>query len=540
MTPSLFAAAALLIDYVLTVSVSVSAGVRAITSAWPALFPYSVALALFAIFILTWVNLRGVRESGSIFALPTYAFVGGVLLIILIGLVRLFGLFGAAAPVAPVHNGIPAVIGETSNFLFLWLLVRAFAAGCTALTGIEAISDGVIAFKPPEAKNAAKTMVVMGVLAMTLFFGITYLATHIDLIPHEQESVLSQLARSVTVGLPGGGALYLWVQLFTMLILVLAANTGFQDFPRVASFLARDGFMPRWMQNRGDRLVFNSGIMMLAGVSALLVIVFRADEIAMLPLYALGVMLGFTLSQTSMVRLFNRIARLEPGESADTENTTIHYDRLARWKRFLPGVGAIITGIVLVALVVTKFLEGAWIVVIAIPLLVMLFRAIRHHYDVTAEQLSLRDIDLTALPTFADVVIIPMADVHRGTVQALHYAKQVSRNVRAIHIATSPESTTRFMRRWKRMASITGGIEPIMVDYEYRDILTPLVEYIENVSNKEYPGQIVTVVVPEFVPDSLPAQVLHNQTANFLRLRLRQLKEVVVIDVPWHIGEGAT
>lgn len=535
-TPSLFAAAALLIDYVLTVSVSVSAGVRAITSAWPALFPHSVALALFAILLLTWINLRGVRESGSIFALPTYAFVGGVLLIVSIGLVRLFGLFGAAAPVVPIHNGIPEVMGETSNFLFLWLLIRAFAAGCTALTGIEAISDGVAAFKPPEAKNAATTMIVMGILAMTLFFGITYLATHIDLIPYEHESVLSQLARSVTNGLPGGGILYLWVQLFTMLILILAANTGFQDFPRVASFLARDGFMPRWMQNRGDRLVFNSGIVTLAAISALLVIVFGANEIAMLPLYALGVMLGFTLSQTGMVRLFNRIMQLEPGESAETENTTIHHEPLAKWKRFLPGFGAVVTGIVLVALVVTKFMEGAWIVVVAIPALVLLFRAIRRHYDATADQLTLRGLDLSELPPFADVVIVPMADVHRGTVQALHYAKQVSDNVRAVHIATSAAGTERFMRRWKRMASITGGIEPRIIAYEYRDLLTPLVEYIEGVSTEEYPDQIITVVVPEFVPDTLPAQILHNQTANFLRFRLRQLENVVVIDVPFHLS----
>ncbi len=534
-TPSLFAAAALLIDYILTVSVSVSAGVRAITSALPALYPYSVWLALLAIFLLTWINLRGIRESGSIFALPTYAFVGGVLLVVLIGLVRLFGVFGAPPPLTPAPHEVPGAAGSVSQFLFLWLIVRAFAAGCTALTGIEAISDGVAAFKPPEAKNAAQTMVAMGVIAMTLFVGITYVATHLHLIPYEAESILSQLTHAITGGIPGGGFIYAWVQFFTMMILILAANTGFQDFPRVSSFLAQDGFMPRWMQNRGDRLVYNYGITVLAVVASVIVVAFNANEIRMLPLYALGVMLGFTLSQLGMVKLFGKINKLKPGQTAQTGVTTIHYEASAKWKRLLPAFGALVTFIVLVALTLTKFMEGAWVVVLAIPLVVWMFRSIRSHYDAVAAELSVKDFDPSQMRCFADVVIIPMGDVHRGTLRAIRYARRFSDNVRVVAVSTGDEMHARIQRRWDRFSELTNACQLIIIDYEYRDILTPLVDYITGVTNQEYPEQLITVVVPEFVPESVWGHLLHNQTANILRVRLLGIENVVLIDVPYHV-----
>ncbi len=537
-TPSLFAAAALLIDYILTVSVSVSAGVRAITSALPALLPHSVGLALLAILLLTWINLRGVRERGTIFALPTYAFVGGILLVVIIGLVRLFGLFGASPPlVTESPHAVIEATGQVSQFLFLWLIVRAFAAGCTALTGIEAISDGVAAFKPPESKNAAQTMVAMGVIAMTLFAGITFVATHLNLIPFEEESILSQLTRSVTGGIPGSGLIYAWVQFFTMMILILAANTGFQDFPRVSSFLAQDGFMPRWMQNRGDRLVYNYGVTVLAIIASVIVVVFQANEIRMLPLYALGVMLGFTLSQAGMVRLFGKISQLKPGETAQTGCTTIHYEWTAKWKRLLPAFGSMVTFIVLVALTLTKFTEGAWLVVLAIPLVVLMFRNIRHHYNTVANELSIRDFNPTNMRNIADVAIIPMGDVHRGTLRSIQYAKKFSNNVRAIVIVTSQDRRERIQRRWARFPDITREIELVVIDYDYRDILTPLVDYINQVAIKEYPGMIITVVVPEFVTESLWKTLLHNQTANILRLRLRNSENVAVIDVPFHVHQ---
>jgi amino acid transporter len=534
--PSLFAAAALLIDYILTVSVSISAGVRAITSALPQLFPYSVWLALLAILILTWINLRGVRESGTIFALPTYAFVSGILLIVVIGLIRLFGIFGAPSPVVSTPSHVVMETGGTvSQFLFLWLILRALAAGCTALTGIEAISDGVAAFKPPESKNAAQTMIAMGIIAMTLFVGITYLATHLHLIPYEEQSVLSQLGRAVTTGIPGGTLIYGWVQFFTMMILILAANTGFQDFPRVSSFLAQDGFMPRWMQNRGDRLVYSYGIAVLATLAAIIVLAFRANEIAMLPLYALGVMLGFTLSQAGMVRLFGKIMKLQPGETAETNVTTIHYERTARWKLLLPAFGAMVTGIVLVILIFTKFLEGAWVVVVAIPLIVWQFRSIRRHYETVAAALSLQNFSPAQMRPIADVVIIPMGDIHRGSLRAIRYAKQLSSNVQAVSIITGEEMRDRVRRRWERFPTVTNGVQLKTVDYEYRDILTPLVDYITQVTTKQFPRQLITVVVSEFISNSVWGNLLHNQTANILRARLRQCENVVVIDVPYHI-----
>lgn len=527
--PSLFAASALLLDYILTVSVSVSAGIRAITSAVPATFEYRLVLALLAIAILTWVNLRGVRESGTIFAVPTYAFVAGVLLVIAIGLARYTGLFGAAPLVVEVHD--VAAARPLTSFLTIWLILRAFAAGCTALTGIEAISNGVKAFKIPESINAAKTMVVMGVIAMSLFLGITFLSTQLNLLPTEEESILSQMTRSIT----GGGPVYYWVQFFTMMILILAANTGYQDFPRLSSYLARDGFMPRWMQNRGDRLVYNGGIIVLATLASLLVIAFDADEIAMLPLYALGVMLSFTISQYGMSRLMGKVGQLKPGGSAFTGVTTIHYEPGWHWKRLVNLIGSIVTGIVLIVLIVTKFVEGAWVIVIAIPLVVYLLHSIQQHYVGIRQALSTQDLTLDMLHEIADVAIVPMADIHRGTLRALRYARRISHDVRAVTIVTDDEQKERFMVRWQRFPEMTNDVNLQCIEYEYRDILTPLVDYIEKVSSQEFPDRLITVVIPEFVPESFTGHLLHNQTANILRVRLRGLKNVVVIDVPFHV-----
>lgn len=528
--PSLLAGAALLIDYILTVSVSVSAGVRALTSAVPEVFDYRVLIAIAAIALITWVNLRGVRESGTIFAVPTYAFVGGVLLTIGIGLVRYIGLFGLE-PLPSFHDSVPAT-ASLVGFAYIWLLLRAFAGGCTALTGIEAISNGVRAFQPPEAQNAAKTMVTMGIIAMSLFVGITFLSTRMHLIPTEHgESILSQMTRQIT----GTGIIYYWVQIFTALILFLAANTGYQDFPRLSSFLAKDGFLPRWMQNRGDRLVFSSGIMVLALISSVIVLIFQADEIAMLPLYALGVMLSFTLSQAGMSQLMGKIGQLKTGETADTGVTEIHYERSWRWKKGLNIVGAVTTGIVFVILTATKFVDGAWIVALAIPLFVFIFDRINKHYQMVSQTLSTRGLKEEDLADVANIVVVPMADVHRGTLQALQYAKRIATDVRALCIATTPENHQRVERRWARFPKLTAGIELVIIDYDYRDILTPLVDYIETVNHDEFPGQLITVVIPEFVPTDSFAQILHNQTANLIRRHLRAREEVIVIDVPYHI-----
>lgn len=528
--PSLLAGAALLTDYILTVSVSVSAGVRALTSAVPEAFEYRVAIALVAIFLITWINLRGVRESGTIFALPTYAFVGGVLLTIAIGMARYTGIFGLE-PLPSFEETVPAT-ASLVGFAYIWLLLRAFAGGCTALTGIEAISNGVKAFQPPESHNAAKTMVAMGAIAMSLFIGITFLSTRMHLVPVEHgESILSQMTRQIT----GDGIIYYWVQIFTALILFLAANTGYQDFPRLSSFLAKDGFMPRWMQNRGDRLVYSSGIVVLAVISSIIVIAFHADEIAMLPLYALGVMLSFTLSQAGMSRLMGKVGQLKPGETAHTDNTQIHYERTWRWKQALNVVGSITTGVVFIILVATKFVDGAWLVALAIPLLVTMFNLIHRHYQKVAHTLSTEDFSEDELVDVANVAVVPIADVHRGTLRALQYAKLISTDVRAVCVATTPEIHERIERRWARFPKLTAGIELVIIDYDYRDVLTPLVDYVDRVNRLEFDEQLVTIVIPEFVPEDVLAQVLHNQTANILRRELRNREDVIVIDVPYHI-----
>jgi amino acid transporter len=488
---------------------------------------------LVAIAFITWINLRGIRESGTIFAVPTYAFVGGVLLVVGIGLARYWGLFGLSPLLPKAHEVIEGT--SVTGFAYIWLLLRAFSGGCTALTGIEAISDGVQAFKAPESKNAAQTMLAMGAMAMTLFIGITYLSTHIGLVPEPAhgESILSQLTREVT----GTGFLYYWVQFFTAMILFLAANTGFQDFPRVSSFLSIDGFMPRWMKNRWDRLVFGSGIVTLAIISSIIVIIFQADEIAMLPLYALGVMVSFTLSQAGMFRLLGKIATLDPDETLNTGHTEVKFERGTKWKRAVTGTGSLITLIVFIVLAATKFVEGAWIVLIAMPLLIVMFLSIDRHYQQVREALRTKGLTSSDFPELADVVIVPMGDVNRCSLHALMYARRLSLDVRTVSIVTSPEMHERLLARWNRFPDITQGIKLEVIDYDYRDILTPLVGYIEKVKNEEFPDQVITVVIPEFVSENLWSNLLHNHTANLLRIRLQVNKDIVLIDVPYQISQ---
>jgi amino acid transporter len=529
--PALLAAGALLTDYILTVSVSVSAGVRAITSAIPELFDERVVISVAFIALLTWLNLRGVRESGTIFAFPTYAFVGGVLIVVSIGVARHFELFGLTA--LPVHHEVIPPAGGLTQFAYTWLILRAFAAGCTALTGIEAISNGIRAFQPPESKNAAKTMIAMALIAMSLFLGISFVATQMNLVPSHTDSVLSQMTRFVV----GDGFLYYWVQFFTMAILVLAANTGFQDFPRLSSYLARDGFLPRWMMNRGDRLVYSMGIFVLAIVASVIVVVFQADEIAMLPLYALGVMVSFTVSQSGMVHLMHRVGKLQPGEKAKTDVTEIHHEKWWALKLGLNAVGAVTTFVVLVVLIATKFIDGAWIIVLAVPLLIWMFAAINDHYQGLAQALSTRDLDaqVASVVKIADVVIVPIGDVHKGSLTALQYALKISNSVRAVCVSTSPEMKERILRRWKRFPEITDHVELVIIDYDFRDIIDPLIDYIEDINENLVPDQYTTVILPEFVSKSTAERLLHNQTARFIRQRLFTHEDIVIINVPYHV-----
>lgn len=538
-TPSLFAAAALLSDYVLTVAVSVSAGVRALTSAFPEIPSFHdnrVLLGICIIAIITWLNLRGVRESGTIFALPTYAFVAGVLCLLALSAMRSLGIVGMP-PLPPPEIPVTQASDQAhSSMLIVWLVLRAFAAGCTALTGIEALADGVPAFRDPAPRNARLTMRAMGLIAMTLFLGISFFATRLGIMPDERESVLSQLTRAAA----GTGPLYYWVQTFTMLILVLAANTAYQDFPRLAAIIARDGFLPRWMTRIGSRLVYSAGIIVLAGLASLLLAAFGGNEINLLPLYAIGVFTSFTLSQSGMLRLWNRVARLQPDEELNTGLTTLHYERNVAMKRLPSAIGAVATGLVLTILIVTKFFEGAWLILLAIGLIVLLFRGIKRHYATVAANLRISDLQAHQLRDPAEVVIVPVGDLHRGSLRALKYALRMSRDVRAVKVVSSLEEEVALRQRWVAWHPVIGQAQLICLTTDYRDIVTPLVTYIRQIHDRECPNQLLTVVLPEFVPESPLAHLLHNQTAIMLRALLRTIEDVVVIDVPYHLRRETT
>ena len=527
--PALMAAAALLVDYVMTVSVSTAAGVRAVTSAFPEAYPYRVIIALVAVGLIAWLNLRGVRESGAVFAIPTYGFVVGVFVMLVIGMARYFGFFGLPPLTVSAETVAPTV--SLAGFAFIWLILRAFSGGCTALTGIEAISNGVKAFKKPESKNAATVMVAMALIAIVLLAGIAFLSTQLHLVPEESESILSQLTRDVT----GTGFIYFWVQIFTAGILFMAANTGFQDFPRLSHFLARDNYLPRWFQNRGDRLVYSSGIGALTLLSAMMLVIFQADEIKMLPLYALGVMMAFSLSQSGMYRLMGKIAHLKPGETIKTKVTTIHYENGVRWKRIINAVGAVVTFIVFLVFLFTKFLEGAWIIAIIIPLVIYFFYTVNKHYERVSNALSTHDLDPKKFSGVADVVIVPIADIHRGSLLALEYAKRLSKDVRVLSIVTDEASREHILERWERFSVCTDCTRLELVDYDFRNVLTPIVDYIIKVNTEEFPHKLITVVIPEFIPERWIARFFHNQTASQLRWRLRQHKDIIIIEVPFKI-----
>ena len=499
--PGLVAGAALLIDYVLTVAVSVAAGIAAITSAVPELHEHRVGLGLLAIAILTWGNLRGVRESGKIFALPTYLFVGGLGLVIVVGLGR--ALFGVAEnhPLPPV----PAVEGLT-----LFLLLRAFSSGCTALTGIEAISNGVPAFRDPASKNAAITMVWMASMLAGLFLGITILAHLYGLVPREEETLISQIAR---ISL-GGGVLYYFMQVATMLILILAANTSYNGFPRLASMLAQDSFLPHQMRSVGDRLAFSNGIFILGLSAGLLLIIFRGDTHALIPLYAIGVFLSFTLSQAGMVQHWRDLK-----------------GRGWRKKFAINLTGAIATGMATVVLAITKFTHGAWVVLFLIPLLIGMFRKIRWHYNMAEWQLSLTMYERPKGPP-PNIVVVPIGSVNRPVVMAVDYLRQRAQDIRAVHVDVDPEETAKVKEDWEKWGA---GIPLVIVSSPYRSFLEPLLDYIEQV-RQESPGGWVTVALAEVLPSRWWENLLHNQRALLIKAALLFKFRVIVTDVPYHLG----
>jgi amino acid transporter len=501
-TPALIAAAALLIDYVLTVAVSIAAGVAAITSAFPAWHVSRVELTLGFVLILMVGNLRGIRESGQIFAAPTYFFVVTILTLVGVGVMRV--LTGTVVPVETVD---PVV--SINSPLTLFLLLTAFSNGCTAMTGVEAVSNGVPAFRAPEAKNAATTMLMMVVLSIAMFLGITLLAHAYQIVPSEQETVVSQLARGVfgSRGFP-----YYAVQAATMLILVLAANTAYADFPRLASILARDRYLPRQLMNQGDRLAFSNGIVGLSVLAGALLVTFGGDTHALIPLYMIGVFVSFTLSQTGMV---------------------VHWRKLreAGWRSsaLVNGVGAAVTGIVLVVVATTKTVEGAWLIILLIPIAVVFFRLTKRHYAGVAAQLSLKDWSKPR--TRHNTVLVPIGGVHRSVVEALEYAKTLSTDVRAVYVDTDAASTQQVRADWEKWGD---GVPLVVLESPYRSLLEPLLEYIGQQSDS-HPDDYVTIVLPEFVPARWWHHLFHNQRALLIKGALLFKPRTVVTSVPFHL-----
>ena len=526
----LAAASALLVDYVLTVAVSVVAGVAAITSAFPGLSPHAVSLSVGFVVILTLVNLRGVKESGKAFAAPTYAFLVGIFLMFAVAGYRM--LTGdhlqastASLPIHPEHS--------YAGLAVLLLAMRAFASGCTALTGVEAISNGVPAFEKPKARNAASTLAIMGALSITMFVGITALAltlhVHVAESPTDlglpadaaTQTVLAQIAQTVF----GNGVFFYFVQAGTAAILILAANTAYNGFPLLASLLASDRFLPHQLRNRGDRLVYSNGIILLAGFAVALIVAFKADVSAIIQLYIIGVFVSFTLSQLGMVRHWQRELTVRQPDSQR---------RRMRRSQAINTAGALATGMVLVIVVITKFTHGAWIVTIAMPLLFLTMKSIRRYYDRVAKELQPTPAGVT-LPSRIHA-IVPVSQLNEPTLRALAFARATRPStLKALAVELDAEETASLVEAWgERQIPIPLSV----IDSPYREFTTPLLNYIAEI-HRESPRDIVSVFIPEYVVNHWWQQVLHNQSALRLKGRLLFRPDVMVTSVPYHLSRRA-
>ncbi|HYS05902.1 MAG TPA: APC family permease [Candidatus Dormibacteraeota bacterium] len=499
----LIAAAALLLDYILTVAVSTAAGVAAVTSAFPGLLRDRVALGLLFLFLLAVGNLRGVRQSGRIFAFPTYLFIFSMSALIVTGIVR--ALLGYPAVEPPV-----AALPEIQHDLNLWLLMKAFSAGCAALTGIEAVSDGVQTFRKPEARNASLTLMIMAVILAFFFLGTSYLAHVYTVIPGARQTVVSQLGRAIF----GAGPLYYLMQIATASILMVAANTSFADFPRISSILARDRFVPRQLANLGDRLVYSNGILILAGSAGFLLILFGGNTHRLIPLYAVGVFLAFTLSQSGMVM---RHLRLKG------ERYRLH--------AVINAAGATATGAALLVIATTKFLQGAWIVILLIPLFVIFFLRTHRHYFYVRQQLSLREIEPER--PLRHTAIVPISAVNRATVYAVRYAKSIAHEVEAVHVAIDPARVDQVRQQWKAWG---GGVPLRVLESPYRSMVQPLVDHIDDLMHGRRRNEMVTVVLPEFVTAHWWEGLFHNQSAFLIKGALLFRPGVVVTSIPFHFS----
>ena len=497
----LVAASGLLIDYILTVSVSIAAGVDALSSAFPKLAPYSIELALLFLAALMLGNLRGVREAGRFFTLPTLLFIASMFLLIAVGIVKY--ALGQVAP-ASVQASTTSITGNVSIFL----LLRAFASGCTALTGTEAISNGVRVFKSPEPDNARKTMLYMGVILGIMFLGITFLSSAYNILPSENQTVVSQLAHLVV----GNGFLYYLVQFSTLLILIMAANTSFSDFPRVASMLGRDGYLPRMFSDVGSRLVYSNGIIILALLSAALIAVFEGNLNRLIPLYAVGVFMSFTLSQAGMVQHWRK-------------------HRGPAWARsiLINAVGAAATALALAVIVATKFTHGAWFVTLLVLGFLYLFSSIHRHYQMVADELSLQGYTPPPVPR-KHTIVIPVSGVHRAVLKAIAYAKVISTDVRAVYIGSDPAASEALRRKWQQYVP---DVPLDIINSPYRIVISEFTKSLDRIQEQEQ--TVISVVIPEFVPMHWWEFMLHRQTALMLKATLLFRKGIPVISIPHHL-----
>ncbi len=524
--PAQTAGAALLTDYILTVSVSISSGVAQLASAFPALHDFSVHIAVAIVLFMMLVNLRGVKESGVAFAIPTYFFLGVTLLTIGMGFYRYF--FSSLPPVTGVT---PAEV-EAARGVTLFLILHAFSSGCTALTGVEAISNGITAFDEPKSRNAGITLIWMSVILSVMFFSITFLAHHIGAEFSRTETIISQLGRAVW----GRGPLWYTLLGSTTLILIMAANTSFADFPRLGALHAGDGFLPRQLTYRGSRLVYSYGITALAGFAILLIILFKAETTALIPLYAIGVFLSFTLSQTGMAVRWWKSGHLKADEKIVQQGGVVEYDSRWRLKMFINGFGAVLTFVVMIVFAATKFAEGAWIVVFLVPTLVFIFFRIHHHYHDVAEHLS---IDHFGTPPRVkrNRILLLIGGVHSGVLHALRYARTLSDDLTAVYVAAGDDAETEKVKdRWEHWGD---GARLVVIESPYRRLMEPMLDYIHEIAETKGAQEMLTVVVPRFVPTHWWERALHMNTASILRRRLLNQRDIVVMEVPYHIGAEA-
>jgi amino acid transporter len=518
------AGAALITDYILTVAVSMSSGIAQVVSAFPVLFPYRVHLSVGMVMFIMIINLRGVKESGKAFAVPTYFFVATMYATVGVGLFRLFwGTLGS------VTNPPPIEILHGLQTVTPFLILHAFANGTSALTGVEAISNGITAFKEPRTRNAGITLIWMAAILGSLFLGISFLTRHVGAVPSEYETVISQLART---SFGGKGILYLCTIAATSVILIMACNTSFAGFPRLSAMMAEDGFLPRQFAYRGSRLVYSRGIIALALIASLLIIGFDASVTGLIPLYAIGVFLAFTLSQAGMARRWWKVGRLAPGVEVKERGSTLKFEAGWKSKMIINSLGAVATAVVVVVFSATKFFEGAWIVLVLIPAGVVLLNAIHRHYESLSHSLSL-DRFGEPPPEPRHRVILPISSVHQGTLAALRYSQVLSDDVTAIHVSIDPEEAEKVRKQWEIWGK---GVRLVILESPYRLFLEPLLQYIDSIARQRQPNETITIVVPQFVPKHWIHNFLHTQTAMMLRLVLLYKRGVVITDVPYRVG----